>query len=357
MRPIGRRGFLKSVAAAAAAGPIILQRNAWAQGKTLHVGIWAGAQGEYIKKNVIAQFEKDFGCKVFVDEDWTLAQIARLRAGKANPRHTVMFMDDLGIEICKREGLIDALPREQMPNLAQVYPRFVYDDGYGVAIGISMGGVAYNPKRIKAPESYHELWEARFRRRITLGSMTGTGGPFMVIIAAALATGKPYQEAQHVADAAFPKLAELKPNILNIYTSNAQAANQIIQGEADIAGIDYSKWMYPYTVKGAPLDMAYPKEGIFAGVNCQALVKGGPHPELGGEFMNRMLDPKVQVPLAQFSLAAPPIRDLEFPADTLKYLAYPEEKMNRLKLFSPDWKLVNRIRPQWTEQWNKIFTA
>jgi putative spermidine/putrescine transport system substrate-binding protein len=63
------------------------------------------------------------------------------------------------------------------------------------------------------------------------------------------------------------------------------------------------------------------------------------------------------VPLAQFSLAAPPIKDLELPADTLKYLAYPEEKMNRLKLFSPDWKLVNRIRPQWTEQWNKIFTA
>ena len=49
MQPIGRRGFL----AAVAAGPIVLRRDAWAQGKTLHVGIWAGAQGEYIKKNVI----------------------------------------------------------------------------------------------------------------------------------------------------------------------------------------------------------------------------------------------------------------------------------------------------------------
>ena len=54
MGPIGRRGFLKSVASAVAGGPIILRRNAWAQGKTIHVGIWAGAQGEYIKKNVIA---------------------------------------------------------------------------------------------------------------------------------------------------------------------------------------------------------------------------------------------------------------------------------------------------------------
>lgn len=357
MTQVSRRRVLKGIVAVGMGAPLVLGRNAWSQGKTIHVGIWPGPQGEHVKKNVIPQFEKDFGCKVFPDEGWTLTQVSRLRAEKQNPRHTVMFMDDLAVEICKREDLISALPKQQMPNVSKVYPRFIFDEGYGVAVGVSMAGVFYNPKRMKAPESYEELWDPRYRRRIVMGGMTITSGPMMVIIAAALATGKPYQEAQHLSDAAFPKLAELRPNILSLYTASFPAVSQVIQGEADIGTIEYSKNVFPYTVQGAPVDMAFPKEGAMSGVNCQVLVKGGPNPELGAEFMNRMLDSKVQASLSQAAVIAPPIRDVELPAETLKYVAYPEEKMIRLKLFTPDWKLVNRIRTEWTEKWNKIFTA
>lgn len=353
---LSRRSLLKAGAAAAATGPIVFVRNGWAQDKTLTIGIWAGAQGEYIKKEVVTPFQKDFNCRVLVNEGWTLPQIAKVRAEKANPQHTVVFVDDLGIDILKREDLIDPLPKAKMPNLAKVFPRFIYDDGYGVAIGISMAGIAYNPKISKPIASYKELWDERFRRKIAMLSMRSTSGPMVVITAAALATGKPYKEAQYLTDQAWPLLTDLKPNILNIAQSNAQAANQVIQGEALVELIDYSKWVYPLTMKGAPIDMCYPKEGTWAGVNCMALVKGAPNQDLGAEFMNRMLDAKVQTELSKFALAAPPVRDLEFPADTLKYIAYPEKKMDELKLFSPDWKYVNQARDGWTEKWNAIFT-
>ena len=81
----------------------------------------------------------------------------------------------------------------------------------------------------------------------------------------------------------------------------------ISQGEADIGGIEYSKYVYPYTREGASVDMAFSKEGAFAGVNCQVLVKGGPNQDIGIAFMNYMLDPAVQKPLAEASLAAPPV--------------------------------------------------
>ena len=351
---LSRRNLLK--AGIAAATPVVFVRNGWAQGKTLTIGIWAGAQGEYIKKQVVTPFQTEFNCRVLVNEGWTLPQIAKVRADRANPQHTVVFVDDLGIDILKRENLIDPLPKASMPNLAKVFPRFIYDDGYGVAIGISMAGIAYNPKIIKAIESYKELWEPRFRRKIAMLSMRSTGGPMMVMTAAALATSKPYKEAQYLADQAWPLLTELKPNILNIAQSNAQGANQVIQGEALVELIDYSKWVYPYTIKGAPIDMCYPKEGTWAGVNCMALVKGAANQDLGAEFMNRMLDAKVQKELSEFALAAPPIRDVDFKADTLKYIAYPEKKMDDLGLFSPDWKYVNQARDGWTEKWNTIFT-
>ena len=49
----------------------------------------------------------------------TLGQISLLRASKEAPKFTVMFVDDLGVEIAKREGLIDPLPKDKMPNLGE----------------------------------------------------------------------------------------------------------------------------------------------------------------------------------------------------------------------------------------------
>src|SRR5947209_18308637 len=103
MTSIGRRSLL----AGAALAPSVFVRGAWSQGKQIQIGIWGGTQGEFIRKTVIPQFEKDLGCKVLAEEGATLGQIARLRATKAAPRYTVMFVDDLGVEIAKREGLID----------------------------------------------------------------------------------------------------------------------------------------------------------------------------------------------------------------------------------------------------------
>ncbi len=351
----GRRRFLKS-AAAAAVGPTVWVKGAWSQGRSIQVGIWGGPQGEFIRRNVLPRFQADFGCQVFAEEGTTLGQISRLRATRADPRYTVMFVDDLGVEIAKREGLIEALPADRMPNLRRVYPRFIYDEGYGVALAISTAGLFFNPQATPALASYEGMWDRRFRQRISLVSTRNTPSVFVVIATAALATGKSFQEAQYLPDAAWPKLAELRPNILNLYESN-NAAVFVAQGEADVGGIEYSKYVYPYTLQGASVDMCFPREGAFAGVNCQVLVKGGPNADLGAEFMNRMLDPSVQQPLAEFAIAAPPIDGLNFTGNAARLLAYPVAKMDELRLFSPDWKHVNQVRPAWIERLNQIFVS
>lgn len=353
---ITRRSSLGAILGAAAAAPTVFVRGAWSQGKQIQVGIWGGTQGEFIRKTMLPQFEKDFGCKVLAEEGNTLSQIARLRATKAAPRYTVMFVDDLGVEIAKREGLIDPLPLAQMPGMARVYPRFVYNDGYGVALAVSTGGIFYNPAKTKPLSSYTELWDPRFAKKISLVSTKTTPSVFVVIACAAIASGKPLQEAQYLADQAWPKLEALRPNVLNLYTTDTASLN-VAQGEGDLGGIEYSKYVLPYTRQGASIDMCYPKEGAFAGVNCQVLVKGGPNPELGAEWMNRMLSPAVQQPLAEVSLAAPPISGLEFKPDLARMLAYPDTRMDEMALFSPDWAYVNANRPAWIEKINSIFVT
>lgn len=347
----------RSLMGAAALAPTVFVRGAWSQGKTMQVGIWGGAQGEFIRKTVLPQFEKDFGCKVLAEEGTTLGQIARLRATKAAPRYTVMFVDDLGVEIAKREGLIDPLPLAQLPSLSRVYKRFIFEEGYGVALAVSSSGIFYNPAKVKPLTSYAELWDQKFAKKISLVSPKTTPSVFVMIACAAVASGKPLKEAQYLVDqVAWPKLEALKPNVLNLYTSDT-ASLEVAQGNGDLGGIEFSKYVLPYTVKGASIDMCYPKEGAFAGVNCQVLVKGAPNLELGAEWMNRMLSPQVQQPLAEVSLAAPPIDGLEFKPELAKLLAYPLAKMEEMALFSPDWAFVNANRAAWIEKYNSTFVA
>ena len=72
-----------------------------------------------MRKQIIPKFEADYDCKVFTTEGVTLTQIAALRATRDNPKYSVMFMDDIGIELSKREGLIDPLPADKLPNLCR----------------------------------------------------------------------------------------------------------------------------------------------------------------------------------------------------------------------------------------------
>src|SRR5437868_1372540 len=113
-----RNGLTRRQAIAGAALPLVSIRGARAAARSIQVGIYTAQQGEYVRKQIIPKFEADYECKVFTTEGVTLTQIAALRATRDNPKYSVMFMDDIGIELSKREGLIDPLPADKVPNLA-----------------------------------------------------------------------------------------------------------------------------------------------------------------------------------------------------------------------------------------------
>jgi putative spermidine/putrescine transport system substrate-binding protein len=349
---LGRRQVLR--AGAAAALPLVFINGVRGATRSIQVGIYTAQQGEYVRKQIIPKFEADYQCKVFTTEGVTLTQIAALRATRDNPKYSVMFMDDIGIELSKREGLIDPLPVERMPNMAGVFDRFRFYDGYGVAFAISTGGLAINPAVTKPLVSYADLWDVKFRQRYLMTTPKFTQSLYLLIAAATLVTGKPLKQAQYEIDMAWPKMAELKPNVVSTYENPSQVM-MVAQGQVDIAGIEYSKNLFPYTVQGAPLDMCFPKEGTFAGVNCLSFVKNGPEPELAAAFLNRMLDPGVQQGLAAATLTAPSVAGATFALDIAKYIAYPEAKMDDMGLFTADWAYINPRRAGWLEKYNQVF--
>lgn len=350
-----RRGFLKGVGAAGVAAPAILARGAWAQGKSINVGTYTGPQADYIRKNLIPKFEADYGCRVYQSEGSTLGQIGILRTQKANPSYTVMFMDDVGIPIAKAEDLIAPLPAGQMKNVANVFPRFVLNDGYGVAFAVSTAAPFYNTQSAKPLGSYAELWEPRLKGRFMMVTPKQTQGVLLPVVAAALATGKPLQEAQYEVDKGWDKLAELKPNVQTLYEAGVTAVLQVSQGQADFGGLEMSKIVLPYTAKGAPVDLCYPKEGAFGILGCMTLVRNGPNPDLGAAFLDRMLEPAIQTGMAEASYAAPTVKGLSLKPEVGKLLAYPESRIEEMKLATIDWTFINPKRGAMIEKANQIF--
>ena len=159
-----------------------------------------------------------------------------------------------------------------------------------------------------------------------------------------------------IIDSAWPKMEALKPNVLSIFDTDVTVM-QVAQGQADVAGLFYSKSVNPYTVQGAPIAMCYPREGTFAGINTVTLVKNGPERELAIAFINWMLSPDIQQLLAENTLAAPTLSGLSFKPEAEKYMAYPESKMDEMGIFSPDWTFINPMRPKLLEKYNETFGA
>lgn len=343
-------------AAAALAAPFVIGPHSRAAERSITVGIYTGKQGEHVRKTIIPAFEAKHNCKVYTTLGVTLEQIAALRATRNNPRYSVMFVDDVGVAMGKNEGLMEKLPVDEIPNMKRLLKRFVFYDGYGAGFAMSTASLAYATQTTKPLETYAELWDPKFRQRFLMETPKATQSVYLLIAAVTLATGKPYAQAQYLLDQAWPKMEALKPNVLSIF-QNEEAITQMIQGQADVAGLFYSKSVNPYNAKGAPVAMCYPREGTFAGINTCTLVKNAPDRELGIAFINWMLDPGVQQGLAEATLAAPTISGLEFKPDVAKYIAYPESKMDEMGIFSPDWNFINPLRPKLVEKYNEVFIS
>lgn len=345
----------RTVLGAAIAAPAILSRPVFAQQRSIQFGNFASLQGQIIRRDVIPAFEKEHDCKVYATDGATLTHMAALRATRGNPKFDVVLMDDTGVGIAKDEGLIDALSPSRIPNLSRVFKKLVLNDGYGAGFAISAGGLYVNPAVTPPLKSYAELWEPRFKRRFLMGTPKYTQSTFLLIATASLISGKPFSEAQYLIDEkVWAKMAELKENVLTIYDATSQVM-MIPQGQAAVGGIEYSKNVYPLKARGVPIDMVFPQEGAFAGVNCITLTKNAPQRELAEAFIDRILSPSVQKLLAEGTLTAPTVEGLSFGPTTAPYLAYPEKKIEDMNLFMPDWGYINPRRPGWLEKYNQVF--
>src|ERR1700737_4483556 len=147
---IARRKFLTGSAIGLAALAMPAVHTSAATRKITMGGYFDMADA--IKKYWSEPFQQKFDVQVFYDPGNSINQVSKMLAERANPAHSVMLMDESFVPTAQKEGLIVPIDKSLVPVLAEVDPRFVVSDGYGVGIAMHLDSLAYNTS-VKKPTS------------------------------------------------------------------------------------------------------------------------------------------------------------------------------------------------------------
>ena len=337
---VTRRDVLKLVGAAAATAgvPAIVR----AQQKEIVIG-GAASHKAFMDPTVIPLFEKKYDCKIIFEGTKSLTNLEKMVSNKAKPYLSVVMMDDPVLLLAVKEGVIEKITPANVPNLSRLKSGAVHMDGMWVNYQQPYAGIAYGTDKFKGGgASWAAAWDPWYKGKVIVPSLQNTEGLVNFFMAAHLETGKPLKDAQYQADAAFKKLAALKPNLLTVYTQMPQAFNLLEQGEAWLITGALSSYAMERKRNKAPIDMAAPKEGVMAMPSGIARVKDGPEPELAYAFINEMLGVDYQKILSEAAAALPTNTQAPIPAG-----------LPKVDVFVPDWAFVAEHRKAWVERWDK----
>jgi putative spermidine/putrescine transport system substrate-binding protein len=343
---LSRRALLKSTGYAAVgtlATPAILR----AQSNEIVIGC-AGSHTAWMEEIVIPHMKEAIGADILFEGTKSSVNLEKMASNKDAPYLSVVQMDDPVMIQAVEADLLTPITADAVPNMTDLRPDAVHMDGMWCNYVQPWAGVAYNTEfRPDGVASWTDLWAPEASGQLIIPSLQNTEGMWTLFSAAMLGSGKPFSEAQYEIDAAFDKLEELKPNLLSVYTTMSQAFNLLEQGEITLLSGNFSSYALPRKATGVPVDLAAPKEGIFAMPSGICLVKGGPNPELAQAYVNEMLGAEMQSAIAEFSSSVPANTTVTAGA------IIPEG----VPIYSPDWAFVSANRRAWIERFDKLMAV
>jgi putative spermidine/putrescine transport system substrate-binding protein len=324
-----RRGVVAATAAAAISTPSILR----AETATLKTTAWGGKWGEVMKAQVIPPFEREFKCKV--ETDSAFPYYPKLQATPRNaPLYDVLHTNSNEQWQAAVEGLVEPkLDAKKVPNVTDVYPYAVSDKVVGVCAFTSAIGLGYRTdKGLKPPTSWKELADPK---------LAGQRGGYLIPVNSLgmmhlMLLGRIYGTGLTDLHAAYEALEQLKP--IKLFDFTGQMEKALLSAEV-ILGVLHDSGIYRYDGQNQPIAFAAPREGVLALEQVWTVTPGSPVKELAYAFVDYMLRPEVQKPLAEAVWYSSANRKVKLAPKYDARLYNTEAKV--AQLIQVDWKWYN----------------
>ena len=289
--PITRRGFLK--AAVLAAVPAWL--SACARGpkaRVVNFFNWS----KYIGPDTLPGFTRETGLAVnyeeFADEE---EMFAKLRSGARG--YDLIIGTDYMIPRLRALNLVDAYPPGALANLKNIDAKFLkppYDPENAFTVPYLWGttGIGFNKAKLgKAPSSWMDLWDERYKDKITvLDNARDTISTGLLLCGYPETTTDPE---------AFRKVKELllkQRPLVKQYTSSTYI-DSLVAGEAYLS-MAWSGDVLQAARENPHIDFAIPKEGSYMWVDNLCLVRGSENREETLRLVDHLLKGEVAAGVA-----------------------------------------------------------
>jgi putative spermidine/putrescine transport system substrate-binding protein len=338
-KPIASMAF---VLAALSAAP------AMAQNKTLTISWW-GFNGDKLEEIVLKPFRAQCGCELVFETGNNADRLNKIKI-RGGSGVDVVYLTDSYSQLGIQEGLFQPVDRSKLPNLNGIYELARAPQGqFGPAYTIGRVGIIYDSAKVSAPiTSWNDLWREDLKRRVSLPGITTTAGPMTVLVSANKAGVDPYKDEK----AAFKALEQLKPNVVKNYNTGSELVNLFSTGEVSVAmAQDFTLAQIQAavpTVRWAEL-----KEGDYATLNTVNIAKGAANPELAHQFINFILDPKIQQTLAERGVDAPVATTVQLKPEEAARWTYGQKMISSLKRL--DYEKLNAAKSDWLDAWSEVF--
>jgi len=261
---------------------------------------------------VLKKFEEKTGIKVMAVYDSeatkTTGLVNRLIAEKDAPKADVFWNSETGRTIVlKQKGV---LAPYISPSAADIPAIFKDKDGFWTGFGARCRILIYNKDLIKnneLPKSIFELAEPKWKGKVSLAyPLFGTTATHAAALFSIL--GKEKAKAY---------FQSLKDNGIVITDGNASSRDRVADGTVAIGFTDTDD-AYVAIEQDRPVDIIWPDKesmGTLLIPNTVALIRGGPNPEAGKQFIDFLLSKEVEAMLAASEAGQIPLRpDVPRPA-------------------------------------------
>lgn len=255
------------------------------------------AWGGEIPKKVIQQFEQESGIKVnFSTYDSNETMYAKLKASQRTI-YDVVLPSAYFVERMQKQGMLQPLDHEQLPNLHNLDSRFVhndYDPGNHYSVPIIWGatGIFFNRKVVaNPPKTWQGLWSKKWLNQLML--LDDSREVFAMALMS-LGFDPNDTDPDHIKKA-YKHLLQLVPNIKLFASDGIQA---IIIDEDAVIGSAWNGDAFKAHSENNAIEFIYPEDGFVIWVDCLAIPKNPPHLKEALQFINFILKPETSAQIA-----------------------------------------------------------
>lgn len=305
-----------------------------------------GASQQVLEETLIPEFQKlHNGIKVTMVVGQPADNVARLRTQASRPTIDAIWLAGGTTYQAIDDGLVAPLDKSLVSNLANISKDITIEDA-AAPIGIAVVQMMYSipvfkEKGWNIPTSWFDLWNERYKGHVGTTSINiSSAAGFLRLLAREL-TGD-----ETKVDAAFAKLSELRPSMLNFYSSLGAMETALQQGDLWIGNLTAHR-AFQLRNAGTPIGMAQPKEGGVGYQTWVSVVKDAPHPKAAHAWVNYLLSAEGQEKVRKGFGYTPTITSVTIPEEDRLY--FPDLK----DVFIPDWRDIADNLPNYVERWNR----